>query len=233
MKFLENSKLEAVADALTNDSGELKLDVRLESYSCKLVNSDKRSLTAALAAPGTSPHDLQPLSPPILDSTLAPLFPSSLPKTRRVSGGSDTGDDATLCDSINRKMLFNLTALLNASFPDYDFSAAKGDHFSACPDIDTVRRLLDTHLGPSSQVYYQLKPTLWALIDEEIKLRDCLIYSYNPDLSVDPFSEDGCLWSFNFFFYNRGLKRILFLACRAINAVLDDSDEAMWALDEE
>ncbi|NXG01696.1 MAF1 polymerase, partial [Sakesphorus luctuosus] len=33
---------------------------------------------------------------------------------------------------------------------------------------------------------------------------------YNPDLASDPFGEDGSLWSFNYFFYNKRLKRIVF-----------------------
>lgn len=40
--------------------------------------------------------------------------------------------------------------------------------------------------------------------------------SYNPDLTSDPFSEDGCIWSFNYFLYNKKLKRIVFFTCRAV-----------------
>lgn len=40
--------------------------------------------------------------------------------------------------------------------------------------------------------------------------------SYNPDLDSDPFGEDGSLWSFNYFFYNKRLKRIVFFSCRSI-----------------
>ncbi|NXL98830.1 MAF1 polymerase, partial [Tyrannus savana] len=39
---------------------------------------------------------------------------------------------------------------------------------------------------------------------------------YNPDLDSDPFGEDGSLWSFNYFFYNKRLKRIVFFTCRSI-----------------
>ena len=39
--------------------------------------------------------------------------------------------------------------------------------------------------------------------------------SYRPDGTSDPFSESGIIWSFNFFFHNRKLRRILFLTCRA------------------
>ena len=41
-------------------------------------------------------------------------------------------------------------------------------------------------------------------------------FSYNSDLASDPFGEDGSLWSYNYFFYNRKLKRIVFLTCRAV-----------------
>uniref|UniRef100_A0A8I4A2S0 Repressor of RNA polymerase III transcription MAF1 homolog n=1 Tax=Callithrix jacchus TaxID=9483 RepID=A0A8I4A2S0_CALJA len=51
---------------------------------------------------------------------------------------------------------------------------------------------------------------------EEICLAECDIYSYNPDLDSDPFGEDGSLWSFNYFFYNKRLKRIVFFSCRSI-----------------
>lgn len=59
-------------------------------------------------------------------------------------------------------------------------------------------------------------PSMWSAIDDEISLENCDIYSYNPDLVSDPFGEDGCLWSFNYFFYNKKLKRIVFFTCRAI-----------------
>lgn len=42
------------------------------------------------------------------------------------------------------------------------------------------------------------------------------LFSYNPDLDSDPFGEDGSLWSFNYFFYNKRLKRIVFFSCRSI-----------------
>lgn len=46
-----------------------------------------------------------------------------------------------------------------------------------------------------------------------------LVLSYNPDLDSDPYGEEGSLWSFNYFFYNKKMKRILFFTCRAIRFV--------------
>lgn len=69
----------------------------------------------------------------------------------------------------------------------------------------------------------QLQNPLWKTIDDEIQLNDCDIYSYNPDLNSDPFGEPGSLWSFNYFFYNKKLKRIVFFTCRAIKWVSSTS----------
>lgn len=44
------------------------------------------------------------------------------------------------------------------------------------------------------------------------------VLSYNPDLDSDPFGEEGSLWSFNYFFYNKKLKRIVFFTCRSVRS---------------
>jgi Maf1 regulator len=41
--------------------------------------------------------------------------------------------------------------------------------------------------------------------------------------------EKGNVWSFNFFFYNRKLKRILYFSCRGISKTsVPDSDESSF-----
>ena len=40
-----------------------------------------------------------------------------------------------------------------------------------------------------------------------------LYFSYNADLDSDPYAES--LWYFNYFFYNKKMKRILFFSCQA------------------
>lgn len=74
-------------------------------------------------------------------------------------------------------------------------------------------------------------------------LNDCDVYSYKADVESDPFGEcccllhlisrfvdsqqlqkdmlatgeDGNVWAFNFFFYNKKLKRIAYFSCRGIS----------------
>lgn len=65
---------------------------------------------------------------------------------------------------------------------------------------------------------------MWSTIDSEIAMSDCDVYSFNADADSDPFNEDGTsVWSFNYFFYNRRLKRILLVTCRAEQKVAEET----------
>eukprot|EP00475_Leptophrys_vorax_P046458 TRINITY_DN9990_c0_g2_i2.p2 TRINITY_DN9990_c0_g2~~TRINITY_DN9990_c0_g2_i2.p2 ORF type:complete len:117 (+),score=9.33 TRINITY_DN9990_c0_g2_i2:93-443(+) len=69
-----------------------------------------------------------------------------------------------------------------------------------------------------------LTDTLWSSIDDVIQLSECDVYSYQPDIDTDIFTDRNCIWSFNYFFYNRKLKRILYFTCRCRSKVgADDS----------
>ena len=69
----------------------------------------------------------------------------------------------------------------------------------------------------ASSLFSNIHDKLWVTLNKEINLVDCDIYSYNPDLTSDPFGEDGSLWSFNYFFFNKKLKRIVLFTCRALS----------------
>lgn len=118
MKLLESSRFEAINNALSIKTGDSTMFGRIESYSCKMVTSDKalyKKFTAENI--GFGPNDLQALSPPQSTIDMSPKF----------AHGSNSGDEGVvLCDTISRRSLFYLIATLNAAFePDYDFSDAK------------------------------------------------------------------------------------------------------------
>lgn len=93
----------------------------------------------------------------------------------------------------------------------------QSSEFSKEPSLQWVTNCIDTNLnGAIGEQFQILRQQLWTAIDEEIHLNECDIYSYNPDLGCDPFGEDGCLWSFNYFFYNNKLRRVVLMTCRAI-----------------
>jgi len=57
---------------------------------------------------------------------------------------------------------------------------------------------------------------LWNEVDRAISLRQCQVYSYLP-ADGDPFCGAGVLWSFNYFFYNKDLNRVLCFSCAAVS----------------
>lgn len=57
-------------------------------------------------------------------------------------------------------------------------------------------------------------------------LTDCDVYSYRTDRGDEtPFEEQNSIWSFNYFFYNRKLKRIVHFTCRSLSTAAADDGE--------
>lgn len=115
MKLLENAKFEALNSALCVKTGDSGLNTRIESYSCKMIGTEKALYKRFTFEQNGS--DLQALSPPQGFMDMSP----------NIGRGSNSGDEnAVLCDTISRKSLFHLIATLNAAFePDYDFTDAR------------------------------------------------------------------------------------------------------------
>lgn len=211
MKLLENSSFEAMNTRLTIETGDCQIIGRIESYSCKMAGEDKQ-MFKQFCQEGL-PHVLEALSPPQSSG----ISPSRL--SRSQSGDEGEGP---LSDKCSRKTLFYLIATLNESFrPDYDFSRTKSHDFSREPSLNWVFNAVNSSLSAAAgEEFSRLQTHLWEAIDTEICLSECDIYSYNPDLDSDPYGEEGNLWSFNYFFYNKRLKRIVFFTCRSVSVFM-------------
>ena len=58
--------------------------------------------------------------------------------------------------------------------------------------------------------FFRLSQELWTLVDQDVSLNNCSIFSYSPDQQSSPFgSDDGTIWSYCYFFYNRLKKKVL------------------------
>lgn len=75
-------------------------------------------------------------------------------------------------------------------------------------------------MGAIGDRFNSLESALWAAIEKEIGTDDIEVFSYSPDLESDPFASHGSLWSFNYFFYTKKLKRTIFFTCHATRWVL-------------
>lgn len=240
MKLLESSRFEVVNSALFLESGDTKIHGRIESYSCKMIGVDKQAYKK-FNSDNPNPQSLEALSPPTTSGfpsggvgggggrqrTFSRTYSSSHSDDDvDVAAATDALDNPTLCDVISRKTLFYLISTLNAAFPDYDFSDTRGSDFSKEPSLQHVMNNVDNLLSvTATDRYAKVHASLWSTLNEEISLPDCDIYSYDPDLMSDPFGEAGSLWSFNYFFYNRKLKRIVFFTCRGLSPFSQTLDE--------
>ncbi|GLT91915.1 hypothetical protein SLE2022_097770 [Rubroshorea leprosula] len=203
MKFLEYTPLDRLNDFLSNlNLGERQIKGNLEAYSCKHTGTDKR------------------LSLSLENEILDYLGKSS---------DTDSSSPADfLLSRSSRKTLIYLVLTLYHMYPDYDFSAVKAHQFFTEESWDTFKQIFDTYMFEASKEWVEtnggssLLETVYKALDEVVKLSDCEIYSYNPDYDADPFLENGAIWSFSFFFYNRKLKRVVgFHFCCLSNLVAD------------
>lgn len=195
MKYLDLAPLARLKTFLNNvDVGDYVVQGELEAYSCKLAGLDKK-LSKSLD------QDVQTGSSP-LELSRSPVGP--------------------LSDSSSRKTLIYLILTLNNTYPDYDFSLLRAHHFRKEQGSSNAENVIDTHLLEVSKVWSKTPgfgekgflDCLWTAIDEAIDLKDCDVYSYKSDLETDPFGEIASIWSFNYFFYNKRMKRIVYIACR-------------------
>ncbi|KAG0473592.1 hypothetical protein HPP92_014929 [Vanilla planifolia] len=212
MKFLEFSALDSINLFLDDlNLGESTIKGNLEAFSCKHAGMD-RKLSLSLE------HE-------ILDYL----------------GQSSESDPSSpleyLSSKSSRKTLIYLVLTLGHMYPDYDFSAVRAHLFFREEEWSSFRQVLETYLFEAAKEWSivnggSLLESMTKAIDEVIRLEDCEVYSYNPDFDGNPYVEKGAIWSFNFFFYNRKLKRVLsFRCCSFSNLGIEDRVEEM--MDEE
>ncbi|KAG8066575.1 hypothetical protein GUJ93_ZPchr0004g39023 [Zizania palustris] len=204
MKFLEYTPFDSLNMFLDKlNLGDCTIRGNLEAFSCKHTGIDRR-LSISLE------HD-------ILDYL----------------GKSSDSDPSSPVEHLScrssRKTLIYLVLTLSHMYPDFDFSAVRAHLFFNEEEWESFRQMTDTYLSEASRQWaaanegVSLLDSMTNAIDEVIKIRESDIYSYSPDPDGDPFLEKGVIWSVNFFFYNRKLKRVVSFRCSCTSKIsLDD-----------
>jgi hypothetical protein len=127
----------------------------------------------------------------------------------------------SLDESSSEKVLLAMIGVLNESFHDHDFGTTKPHEFKAQTQSEcmmTVNKCLAFQKDQDAQFLNKL----WGHVNEAVEIRHCDIFSYEPDLYDDPFS-DGMVWQFNFFIFNKSKGRIVYFSCIAKKADMDES----------
>lgn len=134
-------------------------------------------------------------------------------------------------DSSTQRLMTDLILTLNTSFPDYDFSNIRPSHFARLPSPNVAISRTNERLSELTSSYNKgtdFFRQLWNAIDDVIGVNESEVYSYVPpqrDDDDDPMGfltqtldgEDSDqvlpLWTLNFFFVNKSMKRIVLFTC--------------------
>ncbi|VDO11718.1 unnamed protein product [Rodentolepis nana] len=235
MKFLDNVELESLVLKLSKASRRYALEVCLESYSCKMVTEEKRNfkqLRARLEEEGLQESCLN-LSPSLTFKGMESLSgerpdydkyvmsdyqaeldtnPQSQSRSRNpsISSAGHSESAAKSGPTITAKELFCLQVTLEQAFNSY-FLDTSSEDFALEPELMIVKRYIAQFCSVYVDKYEQYSSDLWTHIDQEIHPNRCIIYSYKPDRSREPY-DTRYMSQFNYFFFNRSLKRVLFFS---------------------
>ncbi|KAI1401891.1 repressor of RNA polymerase III transcription MAF1 [Hypoxylon fuscum] len=237
MKSLPTRDFETVSSSLNFTTNECIVTGSCDLYTTKSAGTDKKLYKAidnGLEAQHASLLKMSAsLSPPRLEAMAASMnLMRSSPFGRLSEAGS-------------RRVLGYMIATLNASHPDYDFSQSlRPSDFRREPHLRRVManvdelmysaRPLSNTLIPPTYCSYNSSPGsaavngvvdmisnpvwsshMWTLIDEEMTLKDCSIFSYQPD--EDPFEgNEAAIWRMHYLFFNKNRKRVTYLYVRGL-----------------
>ncbi|OJJ42880.1 hypothetical protein ASPZODRAFT_20160 [Penicilliopsis zonata CBS 506.65] len=229
MKFLPIPEFEDVTTSLNFDTADCHIVGGCDLYTTKAARADRKlykNIEQSLESQYESVLRLSAsLSPPNATDAAASL---------NLSRSSPFGP---LSDHSSRRTFAYLIATLNASHSDYDFShVLRPSDFHRERNLKKVMNNIDTTLfnlrpreridvTPPSPVTVSGSynssasatwgPRMWRLVDQQMELNECSIYSYSPE--EDPSdADDGAIWSLHYFFFNRLRKRVCYLYLRAI-----------------
>lgn len=229
MKFIPLREFDDVSSALNFEAQDSHVIGGCDLYTTKAAGSDKKLYRNIETSLESQYESLLRLS-----ASVSP--PDDGPSPLNLSRSSPFGP---LSQVSSRRTFAYLIATLNASHPDYDFShILRPTDFRKERNLRSVINIIDStlyNLRPSnaamslhvpSQTTYTTAasaspnsqawgPQMWSLIDKEMTLKECTVYCWAP--TDEPFEEDeGAIWSLNYFFFNKDLKRVAYLYVRCV-----------------
>ncbi|KAL9122624.1 MAG: hypothetical protein Q9187_000815 [Circinaria calcarea] len=236
-QYLPLRDFDDVTNALNFDTVDCRIIGSCDLYTTKAAGGDKKLYK-------NIEHSLEAQYESLLrfSASLSPPQASSAAASLNLSRSSPFG---SLSQISSRRTFAYLIATLNASHPDYDFShILQPSDFRREKSLKSVINTLDTTLynlrprqsssipnGPphwSSDISAVGPPTpggsplwnprMWRVIDNEMSLKDCSIYSYSPEEDLYDI-EEGAIWSFNYFFFNKARKRVCYIYLRGLSII--------------
>lgn len=198
----------SVSEAPTGNgtSGTVFKSHKLNDQNLKelVTNADAGYLSSSSAESGSNPHgNLRKTS-----SAGSNVQCGSIPR-RRSSVHKESvniGPFGPINETASRRTFAYLIAILNASYPDHDFSSLEPTNFIK----SSMKALISKFENSLISLGKQPQEWIWETINAHMDLSDCAIYQYSPARSFLD-DEPGHLWSLMWFLFNKKRKRVAFL----------------------
>ena len=230
------SQLGDVTSALNFDSAELRVEGGCDLYTTKACGSDKKLYKDI-------EHDLENKYVTLLraQSSEDPREAADAAQSMKLARSSAFGPMSSVS---SRRTFAYLIATLNASHPDYEFfGELKPTDFIRLRNLRQLMNTFDTmlyNLRPKPPVSYgsphwssavtpagaivptqKWSPKMWRLIDEEMHLAECTIYSLSRDAELYD-EEERVIWNYNYFFFNKSKRRVCYLYLKGMSILNED-----------
>lgn len=115
-----------------------------------------------------------------------------------------------LSDTTSRKVFAHLIGILNATYPDNDFTSLEPMDFAKIT-LNSLRSKFDNtliSLGKNDELEW-----IWDIVNSQMDLNDCVIFELSTEDDEKFFLNDepGQLWTMKWFIFNKKRKRVAFL----------------------
>ncbi|CAA9986976.1 repressor of RNA polymerase III transcription MAF1, putative [Plasmodium knowlesi strain H] len=113
-----------------------------------------------------------------------------------------------------KNILTNVINILNYVFPDYEFKFLNKSNLKQIKNMNTVIDNINYNLFyVIENIYRGFNKRIWKILKELIDFKHCDVYTYLNDTDNDPYVDKESISSFNYFFFAKKNKRILFISC--------------------
>ncbi|EUD66934.1 hypothetical protein C922_02518 [Plasmodium inui San Antonio 1] len=167
---------------------------------------------------GSSSKEVTPSSIEISTSVGTAADTTSTTHCSRKRGAQKTPIKKKVPELINTKekknILTDVINILNYVFPDYEFKFLNKSNLKQIKNMDTVIDTINYSLFyVIENIYRGFNKRIWKILKELIDFKYCDVYTYLNDTDNDPYVDKESISSFNYFFFAKKNRRILFISC--------------------
>lgn len=213
-----------------NSNGQHSRSNKLNDQNLKelVLSSDSGYLSSSSAESGSRVHEnLRRTS----STNSFQGFKSAITRRRSSayenSSSINIGPFGPINEVASRRTFAYLIAILNASYPDHDFSSLE--------PTDFVKISLKSMISKFENSLYSLgkqpEEWMWEVINSHMDISDCVIYQYSPSRSFMD-DEPGHLWSLIWFLFNKKRKRVAYLYLISTRLKISSTNENLQEEDD-